>query len=124
MNNNVVPLPLPPANSTCAECGERTARRTFKDERFSYGSGEEEVELTARVPVWKCDACGFQYTDGEAEEVRHAAICKHLGRLAPDEIRAIRGQYHLSQQEWAARTGFGTASIKRWENGSLIQNES
>ena len=47
-----------------------------------------------------------------------------LGRLSPQEIRGIRNTYSFTQQEWAEVTGFGLASIKRWETGSWIQNEA
>jgi putative zinc finger/helix-turn-helix YgiT family protein len=123
MSNNVIPLSTAEARP-CAQCGEHAARLSFQDERFPYGGGKDEVILTARVPVWTCDACKTQYTDGDAEDIRHAAICRHLNRLTPSDVRNIREQYGLSQREWSERTGFGLASIKRWETGNLIQNES
>ena len=123
MSNNVFPLPTA-ETQPCALCGEHAAQLSFQDEHFLYGSGQDEVTLTAHVPVWTCYACKGQYTGSEAEDIRHAAICSHLNRLTPSEVRRIREQYGLSQQEWSRRTGFGIASIKRWETGNLIQNES
>jgi putative zinc finger/helix-turn-helix YgiT family protein len=115
-----------PTNETvmCAQCGEQSARLGYEDEKFPYGVGENQVILTARVPVIRCDACDTQYTDSAAEGIRHAEVCRHLGRLAPDAVRAIRERYGLSQQEWATQTGLGIASVKRWETGNLIQNEA
>jgi putative zinc finger/helix-turn-helix YgiT family protein len=123
MKNNVVSFPTS-VSVMCAHCGEQSARISYEDEKFPYGVGENQVTLTARVPVIQCDACGAQYTDGAAEVIRHAEVCRHLGRLAPDAVRAIRERYGLSQQEWATQTGLGIASVKRWETGNLIQNEA
>jgi putative zinc finger/helix-turn-helix YgiT family protein len=121
--NNVVSLLDPNAPQECAACGEEAARLIHRIEKFPYLQGEDQVMLEARVPVWECGACSTSFTEGDAEEIRHAAVCHHLGRLTPAEVRAIREQYKLSQQEWAERTGLGAASIKRWETGNLIQSE-
>jgi len=123
MQNNVISLPTAEVRE-CAHCGSNSARLGFQEEQFPYGAGKDQVLLTARVPVWTCNACGLQYTDGDAEDVRHAEICRYLGRLAPIEMRSIREHYGLSQQAWSERTGFGVASIKRWETGNLIQGEA
>jgi putative zinc finger/helix-turn-helix YgiT family protein len=123
MPNNVLVLPQAEMQ-LCAQCGEHSARLNYQNEQFPYGAGKDRVILTARVPVWKCEACDAQYTDCRSEEIRHAEICRHLGRLTPTEVRNIREQYGFSQQEWAAQTRLGLASIKRWETGNLIQNEA
>lgn len=123
MRDNIISFPMTETR-TCAVCGDDHARVSYETELFPYGVGENQVILNARVPVIACEACGSKLTDGSAEEIRHAEICKHLGRLAPDAVRAIREQYELSQNEWADRTGLGLASVKRWEAGNLIQNEA
>jgi putative zinc finger/helix-turn-helix YgiT family protein len=121
MNDNLVRLPSAEMR-VCDECGARAAQLSFQEERFPYGAGDEAVELSARVPVWVCGHCGHSYTDGDAEDARQEAVCKHLGVLAPSEIRATRRMYEMSQAEFAKVTGFGLASVKRWEAGSLVQN--
>lgn len=123
MQNNIVSFPTS-ESVMCAQCGGQSARLSYEDEKFPYGVGENQVILTARVPVIRCDACDTQYTDSAAEDIRHAEVCRHLGRLSPDAVRAVRERYGLSQQEWAAQTGLGIASVKRWETGNLIQNEA
>jgi putative zinc finger/helix-turn-helix YgiT family protein len=117
-------LTFPRANTLCPMCGDRSARVSYEIESFPYGMGEDQILLTANVPVIRCGACGGEVTDGAAEEIRHSAVCHHLGRLSPKEARSIREQYDLSQQEWANKTKLGIASIKRWESGSVIQNEA
>ncbi|MGH7141355.1 MAG: helix-turn-helix domain-containing protein [Minisyncoccia bacterium] len=44
--------------------------------------------------------------------------------LTPLDIRALRKRHGLTRKELERLTGFGEASIKRWERGVIIQNES
>jgi putative zinc finger/helix-turn-helix YgiT family protein len=123
MQNEVIALPNSESR-ICDSCGAEASRMNFENQHFKFGEGEHSVDLQARVPVWTCDACGDQYTDEAAEEIRHAVVCEHLGRLTPKQIVEIRNSYGLTQAEWSDLTGFGTASIKRWETGALIQSAS
>jgi len=92
------------------------------DQEFQYGEGEDAAILKARVVMWSCDECGEQFTEGDAEIARHDAVCAHLGRLNPAELRTIREYLGYSQDAWANFTKIGVASIKRWETGGQIQN--
>jgi putative zinc finger/helix-turn-helix YgiT family protein len=56
--------------------------------------------------------------------ISHKAICKVLGLLTPDEIRAVRDRLAMSQVEFSKLTGFGEATISRWERGRLLQNRA
>jgi putative zinc finger/helix-turn-helix YgiT family protein len=123
MNEKLITLPSIETR-VCDECGGYAVQMSFKDDRFFYGSGTDAVELTARVPVWTCDKCGHAYTEGDAEDLRHEVVCRHLGVLSPTQVRAVREKYGMSQSEFAKATGFGLASVKRWETGALIQNQS
>jgi putative zinc finger/helix-turn-helix YgiT family protein len=107
----------------CPYCDEGTATLSNRRQEFVYGSGSDAVTLAVNVPVWSCDGCDHQFTDWRAEEIRHDAVCDHLGRLRPGEIRALREAHNLSQEQFATLTGIGIASIKRWEAGNLIQGE-
>ncbi len=55
---------------------------------------------------------------------RHEAECRRLGVLTPAEIRALRKDYDMSRAEFARVTGFGEATLARWERGEVIQNTS
>lgn len=122
--NNVVTLHSSPSPQECVACGKAMATLRYEPEQFPYLAGKDQVMLEARVPVWQCADCGTSFTSEEAEELRHEAVCRYLGRLTPSEVKAVREQYDLSQQEWAAKTGFGVASVKRWEAGNLIQERA
>lgn len=106
---------------TCAICGEGQAMRTVVVQEFEHGHGEHAVVLRARVPVWSCATCELQYVDAEGERAQHDAVCRHLGRLTPTDIKAIRCGAMLTQKQFADELGCGVASVKRWERGSLIQ---
>jgi putative zinc finger/helix-turn-helix YgiT family protein len=123
MNGNVVSIPEGEVR-VCDQCDAHDVRMSLNDEQFFYGEGPDAVELKARVAVWTCGQCEFAYTDGDAEEARHEAVCHHLRVLPPAKIRLIRESYGLSQAEFARVTGFGIASIKRWETGALIQGQA
>src|SRR5688572_14097558 len=79
----------------CPNCGSiRVATRNALD-RFQYGTGSKAVQLAVEVPFRSCVDCGFEYTDSDAEDLRHEAVCHHLGLLAPSEILALRDKYQL-----------------------------
>jgi putative zinc finger/helix-turn-helix YgiT family protein len=70
------------------------------------------------------DSCGERLSGIEAARVRHRAICDTLGLLLPEWIREIRKRLGLTQAEFARFTGFGEATISRWERGRLLQNRA
>ncbi|MGO8151211.1 type II TA system antitoxin MqsA family protein [Rhizobium leguminosarum] len=107
----------------CDFCGGRTEVRQ-EELVFTYGAGDEAVDLRVMVPVFHCLDCDEAYMGEEAEILRHEAVCKYLGRLTPAEIKAIREKYGRTQEQFAEVSGFGVASIKRWESGNQIQNVS
>lgn len=79
---------------------------------------------TAVVRVATCGACGFAIRPADSLLAEHAAVCRHSGLLAPEDIVAARARLGLTQQELAARSGCGIASIKRWESSRKFQNVS
>jgi DNA-binding transcriptional regulator YiaG len=107
----------------CPECNSAVETRLLED-RFQYGSGAKAVELQALVPIHVCPNCGFEYTDFQAEDLRHAAVCRHLGVMTPAEVAGIRKPYDLSRTEFARRSHIGEASLARWEAGELIQTQA
>jgi YgiT-type zinc finger domain-containing protein len=83
--SNLIEFPQP-ERIECPTCGGHNVHTTIETETFAYGDGPEAVGLTVRVPVRTCNNCGFQFTDDIAEEVRHEAVCRHLGMMSPKEI--------------------------------------
>ncbi|MGO9274786.1 MAG: type II TA system antitoxin MqsA family protein [Terriglobia bacterium] len=108
----------------CPNCGSTHVETRTLPDRFQYGSAPKAVELEALVPFRKCADCGFEFTDSDAEDARHEAVCRHLGVMTPSEVRALREEYGLTRAEFAERTRIGEASLARWETGLLIQNRA
>lgn len=108
----------------CLLCEESEATLSYEDQAFNYGPVENGVVIQALVPVWTCGACGEQYLDEAAEDIKHNAVCAFLGRLTPREIKQVRVDFHMLQEQFADFTGYGIASVKRWESGAQIQSES
>ena len=78
------------ASTSCPACESQRVTEKFVMESFEYGSGDDAVPLSIRVPLYKCADCGLEYTDDRAEHLRHSAICNHLSILTPEKIVAIR----------------------------------
>lgn len=113
-----------PTLMVCEECNVGVLIESIETQKFRYGTGDDLVELQADIPVISCSHCGEMFTDQRAEREQHNAVCRHLGRLTPDELVSLRGSYSLSQAAFADLTGYGSASIKRWESGNQIQTIS
>ena len=108
---------------TCPYC-EQPATTALVDDTFTYGSGEDAVELHVRLPVRHCEACDFHFIDHVGERIQTEAVYRHHGLLSPWEIRAIRERRKLSRKAFAEITGLGEATIKRWETGAIAQNRA
>lgn len=44
--------------------------------------------------------------------------------LLPDEIRAIREKYRLTQRQFEQLLGLGKNTVTRWEGGQVVPNAS
>lgn len=113
--------PITISDQKCEFCGSCQLACRQKTEQFEYGFGDHRVTLSAFVPVLHCLNCDEQYTDQRAEQIRNDAVCLHLGRLTPNDLKEMRNKLGYSQEKWAQLTGIGVASIKRWESGNQIQ---
>lgn len=80
-----------------------------------------DVEIDASIDT--CSSCGHEIWINESvdENLRKAynTYRKMEGLLLPEEIKAIREQYGLSQTAFARVLGLGDKTITRYENGSL-----
>ena len=106
---------------SCSLCGSSAIETAIHSHGFHYGSGERTAEISVEVPSRECRDCGFTFLDAEAEELKHDAVCRHLGVLTPGEVRRIRKRYGMDRADFAEVSGLGVATLARWENGLLIQ---
>ena len=108
----------------CMECGGFNLVERIRNQEFTYGKPGQHVLLTASMPVFSCEDCGFEYFDERGEAARHDAICRHLGVHTPEEMRCGREESGLSRTELSDLSGAGIASIQRWESGAVVPNQS
>jgi DNA-binding transcriptional regulator YiaG len=106
----------------CPNCDSLDVKTIIQTDRFDYGVGQDATTLEVEVPLRTCASCGFEYTDSEAEDIRHEAVCRHLGLLTPSEIEAIRSRFGPTRAEFASKSRIGEASLARWEAGHIFQN--
>ena len=111
-------------DEACPLCGSDGVEVFPHSLVFTYGSDDDAADLTVEVSVRRCDACGFEYLDESAEDLKHEAVCRHLGLLSPGDIRGIRKKCRMSRSTFARLTGLGDASLNRWENGLRIQSRA
>lgn len=109
---------------TCLQCGGTQLDMASREVEFDHGGRDKPFRVKATFPFITCRQCGFVSVDGVDEDLQHEAACRHLGVMTPAEIRALRDKIGLTQKDLAELTGFGVASISRWEGGVLIQNEA
>ena len=109
---------------TCPLCDSRSIHTSLQTDAFNYGLGDSAVTLRVELPVRRCTDCGTEYVDYVGEQLRHAAVCRHLGVLAPAEVRGIREQYGMTRAAFAEATAIGEATLGRWETGAVIQNRA
>lgn len=107
----------------CPDCDSVATTRRHQHV-FRYGRGGSAVEIAVELPVRHCRACGFEFLDEEGEQLKHEAVCRHLGVLAPREVREIRRRQGMTRAAFAAVTGLGEASLGRWETGAGIQSHA
>lgn len=108
----------------CPQCGAKSVTTFWYHDTFNYGSGDAAVTLHVDLPVRHCSVCDFEFLDDEGHMLRHEAVCRHLGVLTPTEIRTIRKGHRMTRSTFAQVTGFGEATLNRWENGAKVQNRA
>ena len=113
-------IPFSKENVTCGMCGSSDVKTRRVEDSFEFKSGDSKFLLNVVIPVRSCIECSFEFTDSEADDLRHDAVCRKLGLLTSAEVRDVRRD--MSKAEFARQTGIGEASLGRWERGHLIQN--
>lgn len=108
----------------CIECGGARLIERVREQSFAYGPPGDQVTLTASMPVFTCEDCGYESFDERGEAARHDAVCRHCGVQTPEEVRKTREGTGLTRFEFCELTGFGSASIQRWESGIVVPNAS
>lgn len=108
----------------CQTCDEFRSSHIEEGEHTFNVRGEP---VTVRGPVRICDVCGNIMGDGELDGAllisAYNEYRRRHGLLMPDEIRAIRERYSLSQEAAAKLLGWEPQTFIRYERGALQKNE-
>lgn len=94
------------------ETGQQVERLKIKN---------ESIQITAVVE--RCTACDEIFTTTDEEEKNIQKAYRQYRRkaklLQPEEIKAIRKKYGLSQKSFACLMGWGEITLHRYESGAL-----
>jgi HTH-type transcriptional regulator/antitoxin MqsA len=105
----------------CYSCGN-LADLVTEPREIPHGSRRVTVEDT----FYRCPSCDEMFYVGdmpdETSRRAAAAIRREDGLLEPDEIRALRAKYGLSQAGLETLIGAGEKTVVRWERGTVAQN--
>jgi HTH-type transcriptional regulator/antitoxin MqsA len=107
----------------CHVCGESAALVSLP---FEVTLGERVATvLAARM---QCSSCGTEFFLPEQMDAAQRAAADEMrsqdGLLRPDEIKAIRAQYDLTQSQLEELLGVGAKTVVRWERGTVFQNRA
>ncbi|MCP9861403.1 type II TA system antitoxin MqsA family protein [Cyanobium sp. Cruz-8H5] len=103
----------------CLMCEqERPFRRELRREEYEVRG--EKIALD--VPRLVCTTCGEGNLDeafGDVTQKLYAEYRRRHGLLSPEQIRALREGYGLSQEAFAKLLGTSPATLARYESGSI-----
>lgn len=109
----------------CPDCQEYVNANIIQKTESYKVKGDGPFTITANVPI--CPKCKAELYEPEIESRNQKMLYdqyrKKHGLLLPEEIKAIREIYGLSQKSFSRLLGLGEITIHRYESGS-IQNES
>jgi len=106
----------------CPACNSEDVQSQIVNTSFLYGEGESATALAVELRAFQCQDCGLEYVDDSAEDLKHEAVCRHLGVFTSAEIESLRDSLGMSRSKFAQVTKIGEATLGRWERGALIQN--
>jgi len=108
----------------CSNCGKETDLELLAREEI-INVRKEPIKI--KIEYCKCSKCGDEildpYLNVDPFRLAYEEYRRKHGFLQPDELTRWRKAYHLTQGELAKLIGIGTATLSRYENGSL-QDES
>lgn len=104
----------------CPNCeAERELKRVRAREKVTVRGEPIEVEAL----YWRCLTCGEEFEapgDNHDELVEAYTLYRaKKGFMQPEDIKALRDQYGLTQGELAQILGFGAVTLSRYETGAL-----
>jgi putative zinc finger/helix-turn-helix YgiT family protein len=109
----------------CPICGQ---------EAFDTLNGEFRFDPPPNIPggtiiisnaAWgECSICHEQILSHDLEQSLNCKRYERLGRLLPENIKAVRERLGLTQMEMAKCLSIGEKTYTRWETGRSLQNKA
>lgn len=107
----------------CPQCEKGQLAASTWDDDFRHGDGTIHVD---GLECYVCDQCGADpvFTDQIRRNQRRIADAKRRvdKMLVSEEIRALREQFGLTQQDAAVLFGGGANAFSKYERGDVTQS--
>ena len=104
----------------CPSCEKDSELNRIRREEILDIKGEQ---IPVEVDFFVCEECGVEFDNPDPDydplKVAYKEYRRRKGMVQPQEIRAFREKYDLTQRELSALAGFGGATLSRYENGAL-----
>ncbi|HEY1506572.1 MAG TPA: type II TA system antitoxin MqsA family protein [Stellaceae bacterium] len=109
---------------SCSECGGPVMERTTRVVHH-IGRREIAVEDDRHLYCAACDSVSYRGAMlDESQRKIASALRKEDGLLTPDELRAVRLKYGLTQAEMEKILTIGPKTWVRWERGKVVQGRA
>jgi len=110
--------------NTCPVCGAGTLESNTVEEHFTYKGNSLTV---SDYVVYECGACGEALVD-PASSKKATKLLKDFSRevdglLSATEIKRIRKNLGMTQEQMAEVCGGGLKGFARYESGQVIQSK-
>ena len=103
-------------------CGKHS-KMGITEEAEKLPTGIFGIYIHVLLPIWRCSVCGCEWLDGRGDHIAGNALDAFYKRkLTPTELKMIRRELDMTQQELADVIGWTKLSIVRWEGGKLEQS--
>lgn len=107
-------------NGDCPNCGSKNSLSLIRETEAFNVRGEA---IPVAVEYHRCRVCGEEMLDlqrgRDPLDEAYREYRRRKGMVQPEEIRAFRQQWGLTQKEFSALLGIGVATLSRYENGAL-----
>jgi putative zinc finger/helix-turn-helix YgiT family protein len=102
----------------CWNCGKETNLEYIEKYENILVRGEN---INVLVKYYKCNECGGEYEDQNYDPLflAYKEFRIHHNMMQPNEIRALRQRYGLTQKELSKLLGWGEVTLSRYDNGAL-----
>jgi putative zinc finger/helix-turn-helix YgiT family protein len=104
----------------CPNCEKQTELELIHDTEAVVVRGES---IPVEVEYYKCRECGEEFEDPRSPDdpldKAYREYRKRHNVMQPEEIKALRKRYGLTQNEMSRLLGWGGATLSRYENGAL-----